>query len=204
MKNKSVERLKKAAKLHQKSARRGYQRNGIRIYHSYDNLDPERLSWWDDVSFILNDYSVFVSWVHPRMVYQDLLQDKAHQHVADLYTVGRFDTSVPIYKKVGRSRKKISSWELNCDDKNDWFDAYKAEYERLSRESRLSVSPFMSARWANTGRFVEICIPVEVRNENDLLFLANMVKRLLKRETSLEKEFPGYAYQWEQWQADML
>ncbi|NOS96906.1 MAG: hypothetical protein HOP25_00335 [Methylotenera sp.] len=49
------------------------------------------------------------------------------------------------------------------------------------------------------SHFVELCAPIEVRNEQDLIILANLVRKLLKRETTLEKEFPDYIYTKDNW-----
>ena len=41
-----------------------------------------------------------------------------------------------------------------------------------------------------------------VRNDDDLRALAQLVKRLLKRETTLKQEFPGYCYTKADWERD--
>jgi hypothetical protein len=46
---------------------------------------------------------------------------------------------------------------------------------------------------------VSLVAPLEVRNERDLAEVAQLAKRLLKRETTLEAEFPGYQYVRSNW-----
>lgn len=53
-------------------------------------------------------------------------------------------------------------------------------------------------------RFVEVVAPVEVRNAAELAALADLVRRILKGETTLEREFPGYVYGKAQWAAEGL
>lgn len=51
------------------------------------------------------------------------------------------------------------------------------------------------------GRFIELCAPIEIRNEQDLIVLANLVRKLLKHETTLEQVFPHYVYAKDNWVA---
>ncbi|WKU20185.1 hypothetical protein [Advenella alkanexedens] len=50
--------------------------------------------------------------------------------------------------------------------------------------------------WA-TG--VDLVAPLEVRNETELENVTDLANRLLRGQTTLENEFPGYAYGREQW-----
>ena len=53
--------------------------------------------------------------------------------------------------------------------------------------------------WA-TG--VELVAPLEVRTKEELKTVASLARRLLRGETSLDREFPNYCYGKDQWLAD--
>lgn len=44
----------------------------------------ENLSWWDNVTFVLNDYRVALARVHPRMVCEDMIEDEVERLTAEL------------------------------------------------------------------------------------------------------------------------
>lgn len=46
---------------------------------------------------------------------------------------------------------------------------------------------------------VSLVVPIEVLNEENVRALAALAKRLLKRETTVADEFPGYVYGREEW-----
>ena len=48
-------------------------------------------------------------------------------------------------------------------------------------------------------RFVDLCVPIEVRTEQDLMKIVNLTRKLLKRETTVENEFHNYLYTREYW-----
>jgi hypothetical protein len=52
------------------------------------------------------------------------------------------------------------------------------------------------------GRFVDICAPIEIQSERDLMALVNLVRKLLKRETTLKQEFADYVYARDEWVAE--
>ena len=51
-------------------------------------------------------------------------------------------------------------------------------------------------------RFVEICAPIEIQSERDVMALVNLVRKLFKRETTLAQGFAGYAYARDEWIAE--
>lgn len=81
--------------------------NGLYIPHEYPH-PIKKLSWWDDVGFILNGRRIMVWWVHPRMKYADAIEDMAWKEAGDppLRGADIFEPSEKQWKKVGRSRKK--------------------------------------------------------------------------------------------------
>lgn len=58
----------------------------------------------------------------------------------------------------------------------------------------LVVRPSMSVKTLATGTGIDLCVPIEIYNEDDIRKLAVLAKKLLKRETTLAVEFPDYQY----------
>ena len=204
MKNKHIEQLKRKAKLHHKNARGRHFDNGIIIRHVYENENPQELSWWDDVEFILNDYKVNVAWIHPRFAYQSMVDEKAYLVLDKRESQGKYgflEGHTPNYRKVGKSRKKIVSYSSTRKKNNAYFAALRVEKKLIAYDpdNAIIVAPSISVKWTSCSRFVNICVPVEVRGIDDLYVLANLTKRILKQETSLALEFPGYAYGQKNW-----
>lgn len=80
----------------------------------------------------------------------------------------------------------------------------RAEETRLSREAGFSIVPSLKVETLAWCRFVEIVAPIEIRNVAELGMLADLVRRILKGETTLADEFPGYVYGKDQWIGDGL
>lgn len=179
-------------------------RKGLYLPHSYE--EPRKLSWWDDVGFILNGRHVMAWWVHPRMSYVDAIEELAWK--ATDTTPSEFtqllsrEPSQKIWKKVGRSRKKVVGYQAS-----PWPEGRQAHYDKMfADENRLrlegidfEVRPSMTVKAFSWCRGVELCVPVEVRNEKDAEVLADLARRLIKGATTLDTEFPGYRYDRKQW-----
>lgn len=205
MKNSYQEKLKISAKVFHKNNRGEKFTNGVIIWHQYDEANTTKLSWWDDVSFILRDYLVQVAWIHPRMAFKDRAEDDAHKKVAHLDRGADcfMGQSKPNYVKVGRSRKKMISRTLTGPLlSSDWMQAFDAAYADTLKQSDVQITPFIKAEWVQHGRFVEICAPIEIQSERDLMALINLVRKLLKRETTLAQEFADYVYARDEWIAE--
>lgn len=207
MKNPHQQNLKKSAKLYHHNTRNSNFVARLIQYHQYDQESSSALSWWDDVDFILNDYRVIVAWIHPRQDYKDYVETEAHKNTAhlDSYSSNIFDESTPNYVKVGQSRKKVSTYTVNFTKTVDeWNAAYAQALEAQQSSTAYQAKPYIHTEWLAHGHFVDICAPIEVRSIDDLVKLVDLVKRLLKRETMLDNEFPAYAYTKAQWQAEGL
>ncbi|MBC3920055.1 hypothetical protein H8L32_21490 [Undibacterium sp. CY18W] len=207
MKNRHIEELKRKAKLHHKNARDRHFENGIVVRHVYDIENPEKLSWWDDVLFILNDYRVNVAWTHPRYVYKSMVDESAYSALAKTENQSKTDFMEghsPNYRKVGKSRKKIVSYSSMLRNDDAYFEALRAERSRIAYDpdNAIIITPTISVDWSNWSRYVSICAPIEIRGVEDLHVLATLTKRILKRETSLSLEFPGYAYSQQNWHTE--
>ena len=197
MKNLHQQNLKKSAKQYHRNTRSTNFVVGLIQYHQYDKESSSALSWWDDVDFILNDYRVIVAWIHPRQHYKDYVNTEAHKSVAHLGfdTNNIFDESTPNYVKVGQSRKKVSTYTVNFTKaKDEWNAAYEQALEALQSSTTYQAKPYIHKEWLAHGCYVDICAPIEISSNDDLVKLVNLVKRLLKRETTLVHEFPDYAY----------
>jgi hypothetical protein len=196
MKNAHIERLRRQAKETHRHAAEAYGLDGVAQIYEF-RAEP---TWWTDTAFVLNDYRVAVAFVHPRMVYEDKVEELALERVAHLYTDRWAGDLTPRYVKVGRSRKKIVGYVRQSRSANDpWLSALDAEEDRLRTEADFVIAPFLHSHWTRHSRFVKFCAPLEIRNEQDLIGVAHLAKRLLKRETTLDAEFPGYVFTRSDW-----
>lgn len=51
--------------------------NGFYSPYDHSNVQADEPTTWDDATFVVNDYRVALSWVHPRYVYKQLVYDLA-------------------------------------------------------------------------------------------------------------------------------
>mgnify|MGYP001357045970 CR=1 FL=1 len=175
--------------------------NGIVVRHMYN--EPRAYSWWDDTGFNLNGRRVMIWWTHPRCNFNDAISDLAYENIPYPYeNESLLRDSEKIYKYVGKNgkRKKLDGFACKpIADRRKWYDALTAEENRLKKVTDLIITPQIKVDILNWCRGVHICAPLEINGVADLHILCNLVKRLLKGETSLEKEFPGYTYSKENW-----
>lgn len=207
MKNHYQENLKKSAKLYHRNKRNSNFIRGLIQFHQYGEKRSTSLSWWDDVDFILNDYRVIVSWTHPRYAYKDYMESEARKSIAhlDVNMDDMFNEATPNYVKAGQSRKKIVTYTFSfTKDSDEWITAYNLALQEIPHSMEYEAKPYIKTEWRAKYYLVDICAPIEVRCVDDLVKLVALVKRLLKHETTLDSEFPDYAYTREQWLADGL
>lgn len=171
---------------------------GLYIPHSYANMTPDSLSFWDDVGFILNGRRVIVWWQHPRHVYANALDEKSWLNAGDgpqdnwLTEGGKKN-----YRRVGRSRKKLVSYtsrEPSAEQKQH-YDLLRDILQRLTAEG-IDLDVSISWKWERLtwAMGVSLVAPLDVRNEGDLTLVAILARRLILGQTTLEAEFPGYSY----------
>ncbi len=207
MKNHYQEHLKKSAKLYHRNKRNSNFTRGLIQRHLYYADISSALSCWHKVGFILNSYRVVVAWIHPRYDYQEYIESEAHKSIAHLNVNmdDIFNEAKPNYVKVGQSRKKIATYTVNLTkDSDEWTTAYRLALQQLPHSIEYEAKPSIKTEWQARSYFVDICAPIEVRSVDDLVKLVTLVKRLLKRETTLDNEFPDYVYTKEQWLAEVL
>lgn len=171
---------------------------GLFIPHSYVNMNPDSLSWWDDVGFILNGRRVIVWWRHPRHVYADALEAQSWLEAGD----GPQDNwltegATKNYRRVGRSRKKLVSYSIRepSAEQQQHYDLLRDILKRLTDEG-IDLDVSISWKWERLtwAMGVGLVAPLEVRNEGELASVANLARRLILGKTTLKAEFPGYGY----------
>ena len=202
MKNFHIERKLRLAKQYHKYERRDQFINGILAHHQYDHISPNSLSWWDDVEFILGGRRICVTWQHPRQIFCDKISDLAVTAARHLIRDGiesGLEHYDKVYKKLGRSRKKIQAYEMSFDNNDSYYDAINVEKSRLGEEVDFVIIPSIKVDILNWCRFVDIVAPIDIHNTDDLKKLATLVRQILTRKTTLDREFKNYKYTRDQW-----
>src|SRR5690606_22631921 len=101
------------------------------------------------------------------------------------------------WRKTGRSRKKVVSETLPnwTEDWVAYFDAVNQVEDQLMQEGiDFEVRPSMRVELLNWAVGVSLIAPVEVLMKDDIRSLAALARCLIKRETTVETEFPSYVY----------
>lgn len=188
--------------------RHGWRLNGdgLMVPHSYAEKTPESLSWWDDVGFIFAGRRIMVWWRHPRMVYQDRLEEMAVQQCAEEYPGGEhwLARSKPVYRKVQRGRrKKIVAHEVS-PLRAEWeryFDRVNATQASLAHQDHgWLIRPSLRSQVLDWCQGIDLVAPLEVRCEKDLHRLRDLVKNRLRGETETLEAYPAYTFA--DWQSD--
>lgn len=202
MKNKYFQQKVASAKAYLKKHRSSDTRmnaQGVRIYHCYEN--PREISWWDDFGFVLGSQYVTVWWVHPRMKMQDKLSDVGYENtIAELGPLppsNMFDKSIPITKKVGNGkRKKVVAYQMPETPiaSSQWFDRWREESVKAVQTADISIRPSMSVQQYDWCRGVELCFPVELRNEQEITEFALKVRQHMRGEINLFEGLENYEY----------
>ena len=182
-------------------------KGGLFIPHSYKEMKPDDLSWWDDVGFILNRRRVWVFWRHPRDVYRSAVADRARELAGeDPGDDWLLEGGTPEYRKVGRSRKRIVSYK--CREPSAEQLAYYERLWQLQKEVMqqgidFEVRPSSRRTRTASATNLELVAPLEVRNEDELAVVARLARRLILGETTLMQEFGDYCYTKENWLAEL-
>jgi len=195
MKNLHAEQIRRRAKQYARHHPLCANQYGIQSYQLFEQDEVQSLSWWHDFSFVLNDYHVHVAWVHPRTAYREKVRDEARLKVASLWSdEGSFNVVATQYCRRGNSRKAAVLQTVDLSSNDRYYEALFDEEEKLARASDAEVRPFIRTQWTTYGRSVDLCVPMEIHGMPDLGCLARLARRLLKRETSLDHEYPEYVY----------
>lgn len=201
MKNRKYERLRRSQRQYHRNHSWDLTSDGLFIPHCYDEVDPERLSWWDDVGFILNKRRVIVDWQHPRCVYKNEIEEHAFNAVDDCTIEDDLFESVPEYKKIGRSRKRIIGYTmLNREHRSDYFEKLDAVIERLSKSGiNYSVMPSVKRSRYDWADSLSIVAPIEIHSEVGIQDLARLAREIMLGHTTVKQEFPDYIYSDTDW-----
>lgn len=177
--------------------------SGLYIPHSYAETKPDSLSWWDDVGFILGGRRVIVWWQHPRHVYADAIEEQSYQQAGE--NPGDdwlFEGCTTNYKKVGNSRKKIVSYTSRrpSEVQQNYYDKLGDIRDRMRADGiEFDVALTWKRERLNWATGISLVVPIEVRNESELASVANLARRLILGQTTLQAEFPSYQYGKAQW-----
>ena len=176
---------------------------GLFVPHSYAEVKPDALSWWDDVGFILNGRRVIVWWRHPRCVYHDALEELASEQAGEFpFDDWLMKGAIANYRKVGRSRKKIVSYTCRPPSQasREYFQRLQTLEEELSAQGiDCDVRPSSKRKRLSWATGLDLVAPLKVRNEQELTVVADLARRLLLGQTTLEREFANYRYTKESW-----
>lgn len=181
---------------------------GLYIPHAYWNMEPESLSYWDDVGFILNGRRIIVWWEHPRRIYAEAITSMAWEEAGDgPRDDWLFEGFTKNYKLVGKSRKrkKLSSYTSRApsEAKMQHYAKLRQIEERLAREGiEQEVRPSWKWERLTWAMGVSLVAPLEVRSEKELAEVARLARALILQKTSLAQEFSGFVYDRASWLRD--
>lgn len=189
---------------------------GLFIPHAYNVADDDPLPYGDSVGFILNGRRVMVTWSHPRACYANKIEDMAYlqadrqetSQCATKQEAGQESTSEAVWQSVGRSRKKVVAYRSSLSaelklKRDEWHRNAQEALDKLNTTGiDYEIYPAILVRPRLTCMSVLICAPIEARGAAALPVLVDLVKKLLKRETTLEALFPDYRYGKSNWLAE--
>ena len=205
MKNHYFEYLRRAAREYHRNHQWRLE-NGLFIPHAYPEEGRAELSWWDDVGFILNGRRVIVHRVHPRLAYSDAIEKQVLSEIPLPGASQRLrEGGEKRYRKLGQSRKKVigTTYGPATTPWSDYLAAFNTRQDELTRSGiDLEIRPSMRVNWYNWATGVDLIAPIEVQSTNDVVTLAAIAQRLLKRETNVANEWPGYRYRQVDWLAE--
>jgi hypothetical protein len=178
------------AKRYAKTAlsRRSYDaKRKLVIYHSYRDENGELYKtrgYWDDVAFKMGSQYIVVLWTHPRYEYEEHLDHIAYLEASKKFPSKRsakelFSGGKKNYKRVGASRKKIVSHELEFEERDGFYEHWRARSEELCRTSDYVQLPHFNVTQQSYCRQVSMCYPLEVVDEDSLELLSTVVKACL-------------------------
>lgn len=217
MKNPFIEKKRQYAKQYAQNWQRQLNSQGNYFQHIYLKTERKQFDCWNDVSFKLGSQIVAVWWEHPRLHYQNLCENLVDTQLEEpKHPTSMFSEEVymKVYTPVGKSRKKVKhSGCLTFPVGNPYDDPYHAEWEQYYKQyeillnqalnqSDFVVYPSIKVEQLNRCRGVNLCLPIEVVDEQSANEMAKIAKSLLLRETTLAELFPDYAYTKENWQQE--
>lgn len=145
-----------------------------------------------------NDYLIQIEWIHPKRKYVQIAEDTAWRAYGEKWV---FDLKWEnIYKKQGRSRKKVylsRMWQGNGNAGVE-ADIKKAYLWNLTNQSDV-VRPSMWTGRTPYGLDVELVAPIAPQNMYEIV---DFVKQLRSGRTTIAEAFGDYQYGKEDMLAD--
>jgi hypothetical protein len=210
-KNRFIEALRERAKIYKKTkafkcTRSWDHKLGIKVYHLYTGDGARDKGWWDDTAFIMGSQQVTVGWVHPRYRYQNICDDKAWEDTKEQYPRREgdfFEGSTPNYRYLGKNkkRKKIVSWTMKptSQEFRDYYEILDAKKKEIQQTGDLVATCDFKVSQLGYCRWVDVCYPIEVLNEQSLKELADFVRECIQNPGSFERTWGEYKYTREDW-----
>lgn len=201
MKNRHKELLRLKAKLHKPDNRNWLSDSQCSYPYLFD--DERTISYWTDFGLYIGKTSYHVSWTHPRYDYHNECQNAAYDLVKQMQDDTKlFDKSTPNYRKVGKSRKKISSYTMGEIGNRGFYDAWdKAGKELTVSGNIVSKCKFKIEKTAY-GKWVNICIPFGAVTSTTLKALRDEVEAYIRNPLLFVEKYGDYTYTKEDWKAD--
>lgn len=198
MKHKRLESLRRAAKRYAQNWQRPLTEDGHYVPHIYEG--EKKLGWWDDVFFKMGSQVVALWWIHPRMAYQDACDEQAWEWVNTDFPLRKGE---PVWKRVGRSRKKLA-YSIMQPDENiaQRYAAFEKRADYIRRTSDIVITPYYTVKQYDWCRGVDVCMPVEVVNQSSLEHMARMMRNVLMGHCTFRALVDDYTYGREDWKRD--
>ena len=201
-----LERLRDLQRQYHKTHPWRLSAGGLYIPHNYADISADRLSWWDDVGFVLNGRRIIVWWQHPRDAYAHAIQENSRQIVGECPENHKITQGTSKnYRLLGKCRKKLVSYTFRTpsEDQKRHYGLLRQAHGRLSKEGiDLDIPPSWKWQRLNWAMGVSLVAPLEVRNETELASVAHLARRLILGQSNLDEEFPGYCYGRSNWLCD--
>lgn len=198
MKNKKVEKLYQLAKNNRKTKNSGGSK--YKVYHSYLDEDRNLLrtkGYWDDVGVYGGSLFTVICWTHPRYMFEEKIREHVYEKMNTLYKEESFFNNFnKKYKKVGKSRKKVISYEYCVD--TEYNSPQKISYNQLF-EDELKVTNHIQKCYINTyitksARYIHVCYPVEVICEDSLKKMTDEVMGYSRDYSKFYEKYGEYGY----------
>lgn len=177
--------------------------NGVHFHYSFLYEKDADLTWWNDFGFLHNHCFINVEWIHPRMHYKTLLDREAYKQVEHLWHDHDFLTSddQTTDQRLGQSSEKALCCAIDTLD-SAWYEGLIKAKQQLNLQTNFIIKASVAVEWYPYGKFLSICAPVEIRSQQDVVSLIQIIKRILKQELTLEQAFPNYEYTRSDWLRD--
>jgi hypothetical protein len=209
MKNKYFDYMRAKAKKYAKTWHRANQLTplGNALIHCYDNPDNKKEhGWWDDVQFKLGGQVITVWWIHPRMAFSDTTDTVAYDSLPPAPEWNWASSGVKNYKKIGKNknRKRLVSTTIPPSPASftEWCDLWKVRRAEVRQSTDIVIRPSIKVDQLSWCRGVSLCIPIEAVDADSVEQVAEIAKKLLRGETTLDELFPNYTYTKDDWAAE--